>query len=281
MSPMKIVAHRAFIGDIKNLTVSKVSNQYYISILVEVDIDLKPMSGKEIGVDLGLNDLIITNEGHKFQRVSKQLEKTNLLLKKAQRKLARSKIGSNNRNKLRLRVQKLYLKITRIRNDYYHSISSWLVSNYDAIYLENLNINGMLKNHRMARAIQEAAWSTLVDMIKYKCNFYGKTVHQINRFFPSSKTCSCCGHKADKMPLDIREWTCPSCGSEHDRDINAAMNIKNQGQIDCYEEILSVGITDLGPKIPARLEKFVTKIERSIAKAVVNKGTDEDTRSLA
>lgn len=183
MSPMKIVAHRSFDGIIKNLTVSKVSNQYYISILVEVDIGLKPMSGKEVGIDLGLNDLIITNEGHKFQRVSKQLEKTNQLLKKAQRKLARAKKDSNNRDKLRLRVQKLYLKITRIRNDYYHNISSWLVSNYDAIYLENLNVNGMLKNRRMARAIQEAAWTTLVNMIKYKCNFYGKTVHQINRFF--------------------------------------------------------------------------------------------------
>lgn len=278
MEPMKIIQHKAFNGEVKNITVSKTSNQYFVSILVEEDIDLKPMAGKEIGIDLGLTDLIITSAGHKFQRVSTQLEKTNQLLKKAQRKLSRKTNGSNSYSRQRLMVQKLYARITRIRNDYYHNIQSWLVENYDSIYLEDLNVNGMLKNRKMSRAIQEAAWSTLVGMIKYKANWYGKTVHQINRFFPSSKTCSSCGHKVEKMPLDIREWTCPSCGEDHDRDINAAINIRNQGQVDCYEEILPDGISGL-VEIPARLVKYIAKIERSSPSGLVDVGTDEDTRS--
>lgn len=180
MAPMKIVSHREFDGEVRNITVSKASNQYFVSILVEEDIDLKPMAGREIGIDLGLTDLIITSAGHKFQRVSRQIEKTNRLLKKAQRKLSRKTKGSNSYSRQRTMVQKLYARITRIRNDYYHNIQSWLVKNYDSIYLEDLNVSGMLKNRKMSRAIQEAAWSTLVRMITYKANWCGKTVHQID-----------------------------------------------------------------------------------------------------
>lgn len=279
MNSMKIVQHRQFNGSVRSITVSKTSKQYFVSILVEEDIALKPMSGREVGIDLGLNDLIITSDGHKFQRVSKQLTKATQLLKKAQRKLARKTKDSNSYSRHRTIVQRLYAKISRTRNDYYHNVSSWLVNNYDAIYLENLNVNGMLKNRKMTRAIQEAAWSTLIGMIKYKSEFYGKTVHQINRFFPSSKTCSSCGHKVEKMPLYVREWECPSCGEHHDRDINAAINIKNQGQLDCYEEILPDGIAGM-VVIPTRLEKYINKIERSGPEGLVDVGTDEDTRSL-
>lgn len=275
MTPIKIKIHKIFNGSVKNLTVSKNSNQYFISILVEEDIGLKNMAGREVGIDLGLKNLIITSDQHKFKRISTQLEKTNQLLKRAQRKLAKMKLGSNNRNKQRLKVAKLYGRITRIRTDYYHNISSWLVNNYDSIYLENLNVSGMLKNHKMARAISEAAWSTLVGMIKYKSDWYGKTVHQIDRFFPSSKTCSCCGHKLEKLPLDIREWTCPNCNTQHDRDINAAINIKNQGQIDCYNKQIPDGIAGMELKIPMRLEKYIDKIERSNSSELVNIGTGE------
>ena len=196
------------------------------------------------------------------------------------KKLAKKEKGSKSYERARIRVARLYARITRIRNDYYHNISTWLVSNYDAIYVENLNVNGMLKNHRMARAIQEAAWSTLVSMISYKSIWYGKTFHQIDRWYPSSKTCSCCGHKVDKLPLDIREWTCPNCGTHHDRDINAAINIKNQGQLDCYDQLLSDGTADMGYNIPMRLGKYASKTERSKTPVLVGIGTDEDTRSL-
>ena len=283
--PIQIVVHQEFTGRPVSFTVSRTpSMEYYVSILVEEELTLKPASHREVGIDLGLTDLIITSDGIKFQRVSKQLEKANQLLKKAQKKLAKKEKGSKAREKARIRVARLYARITRIRNDYYHNISTWLVSNYDAIYVENLNVNGMLKNHRMAQVIQEAAWSTLVGMIGYKSNWYGKTFHQIDRWYPSSKTCSCCGHKMDKLPLDIREWTCPNCGLHHDRDINAAINIKNQGQLDCYEQLLdqfwSDGTADRGSWIPARLEKYASKTERSKTPVLVGIGTDEDTRSL-
>jgi putative transposase len=283
--PIQIVVHQEFTGRPVSFTVSRTpSMEYYVSILVEEEVVLKPATHREVGIDLGLTDLIITSDGIKFQRVSRQLEKTNQLLKKAQKKLAKKEKGSKSYERARIRVARLYARITRIRNDYYHNISAWLVLNYDAIYVENLNVNGMLKNHRMARAIQEAAWSTLVSMISYKSIWYGKTFHQIDRWYPSSKTCSCCGHKVDKLPLDIREWTCPNCGSYHDRDINAAINIKNQGQLDCYEQLLdqfwSDGIADRGSWIPVRLGKYASKTERSKTPVLVGIGTDEDTRSL-
>ena len=284
-TPIDIVVHQEFTGRPVNLTVSRTpSMEYYVSILVEEEVVLKPASHREVGIDLGLTDLIITSDGIKFQRVKHQLEKTNQLLKKAQKKLAKKEKGSKSYERARIRVARLYARITRIRNDYYHNISTWLVSNYDAIYVENLNVNGMLKNHRMARVIQEAAWSTLVGMIKYKSDWYGKTFHQIDRWYPSSKTCSCCGHKVDKLPLDIREWACPNCGTHHDRDINAAINIKNQGQLDCYEQPLdqfwSDGTADWGSWIPMRLEKYASKTERPGTLVPVGIGTDEDTRSL-
>ena len=281
--PIQIVVHQEFTGRPVSFTVSRTpSMEYYVSILVEEEVALKPAAHREIGIDLGLTDLIITSDGIKFQRVSRQLEKANQLLKKAQKKLAKKEKGSKSYERARIRVARLYARITRIRNDYYHNISAWLVSNYDAIYVENLNINGMLKNHRMARVIQEAAWSTLVSMISYKSDWYGKTFHQIDRWYPSSKTCSCCGHKVDKLPLDIREWACPKCNTHHDRDINAAINIKNQGQLDCYEQLLdqfwSDGTADMGYNIPMRLGKYASKTERSRTPVLVGIGTDEDTR---
>ena len=282
-TPIQIVVHQQFTGRPVNLTVSRTpSMEYYVSILVEEEVVLKPATHREVGIDLGLTDLIITSDGIKFQRVKHQLEKTNQLLKKAQKKLAKKEKGSKSYERARIRVARVYARITRIRNDYYHNISTWLVSNYDAIYVENLNVNGMLKNRRMARAIQDAAWSMLVSMIEYKSIWYGKTFHQIDRWYPSSKTCSCCGHKMDKLPLDIREWACPKCNTHHDRDINAAINIKNQGQLDCYEQLLdqfwSDGTADRELQIPMRLEKYASKTERSKTPVLVGIGTDEDTR---
>ena len=269
--PIKIVVHREFSGRPVSFTISKTpSNEYCVSILVEEDVETRPVVHREVGIDLGLTDLIITSSGIKFNRVKKQLEKANRLLKKAQKKLAKKQNGSKSREKARIRVAKLYARITRIRNDYYHNISKWLVENHDVVYLEDLNVNGMLRNRRMARAIQEGAWSTLVAMIIYKANHAGRTVHKIDRWYPSSRTCNCCGHKVDKLSLDIREWDCPNCGTHHDRDINAAINIKKQGQLDCYDQILSDGIADRELQIPMRLEKYASKTERSKTPVLVD-----------
>jgi putative transposase len=272
MLPMKIVAHRSFTGETRNLTISKnASNQYFVSILVEEDIGLKPMAGKEVGIDLGLTDLAILSNGIKFQRPKQLLEKTNQKLKKAQKKLAKMKKGSIRYKVQKLKVAACYAKVTRVRNDYYHCISSWLVDNYDAIYMENLNVKGMVKNRCLSRAIAEASWATLVGMIAYKATWYGKTFHKIDRFFASSKTCSSCGTKSS-FGLSVREWTCSSCGTVHDRDLNAAINIKNRGQLDCYEKLIPDATIGRDVNVPLGLEKRIVKIYRSNI-SLVNSGT--------
>jgi putative transposase len=265
---IKCILHRKFNGTIKQATVSKnPDGLYYISILVEETIQLKPMTHREVGIDLGLKDLAILSTGVKFNHPQEMLSRTKKALKRAQRILARKNKGSNSYNKQRLTVAKLYSRLTRMRNEYYHLISRYLIDNFDAIYLEDLNVNGMLKNRRLSRKIHETAWSTLKTMIKYKANYAGKTVHEINRWFPSSKTCSCCGYKLDKLSLDKREWTCLSCGVHHDRDLNAAINILNQGQIDLYDSKQNSSATlELGASPPMALQKHSMKIERSSSK---------------
>lgn len=265
---VKCILHREFTGTIKSATVSKnPTGEWYVSILVEEPIQLRPMTGFEVGIDLGLKDLAILSSGVKFEHPQQMLAKAKQALKKEQRILARKTKGSKNRERQRIRVAKAYARVTRIRNEYYHILSKFLVENYDAIYLEDLNVSGMLKNKKLARKIAESAWSTLKSMVEYKAGYAGKTVHSINRWFPSSKTCSSCGHKMATMGLEVREWTCPSCGSEHDRDLNAARNILYQGQKDLYDTTQPSRATmEVGASLPLALQKHSMKIERSSSK---------------
>jgi putative transposase len=245
---IKCVFDREISGNVKSVTISKASSgKYFASILVEEDQKLLPMTGVEVGIDLGIKDLIILDDGAKFCHPDdiQGIVKAKRNLKKQQRKLARKQRGSKAYDVQRIKVAKAYEKITNIRKDYYHNLSRWLINNFDAIYLENLNVSGMIRNRKLARKIQEASWTSLVSMIGYKASWAGKTFHQIGRFAPSSKTCSCCGYKKTDLTLGDRFWDCPSCGERHDRDINAATNIRRFGQIDCYGQVLpSVATTD-------------------------------------
>ena len=234
MTSIKMVVDRKFAGNPKSVTVSRnPSGQYFVSILVEKNIELKQNAGRSIGIDLGLNDILICSSGLKISN-PKWFRESQTKLKKAQRNLSRKQKGSNRRNKQRIEVAKLHQKIVNQRRWTYHNLSTWLVNNYDTICMEKLNVKGMVKNRRLAKSIQDASWSTLVSMIAYKSNWYGMTFHQIDTFYPSSKTCSYCGYKVDEMNLGIREWTCPSCGINHDRDLNAATNILHKGLDDLY-----------------------------------------------
>lgn len=279
---VKCVPHREFVGGIKSATVSKdPSGKYYVSVLVEDETNLLPSTKQEIGIDLGLKDLCVLSNGVKFQHSEVMLAKAKLALKKQQKLLSRKTKGSKNYEKHRIKVARCYEKITWIRNWYYHNISAYLVQNFDAIYMENLNVKGMLQNRKLSRKIHETAWSTLVSMINYKSAKAGRTFHQIGRFIPSSKTCSCCGHKLNKLDLGTREWQCPSCGYEHDRDLNAAINIKNFGQLDCYDQIITSHETGEGAlNMPTSLQKFTIKIERSPCVIGVGKGSEKATKSL-
>lgn len=274
-SHININLHRPIQGTIKSATITKTpSGKYFVSILCDTDVELMPLAGREVGIDMGLKDLAILSNGIKFEHPEKQLAKTKQLLKKQQKKLSRKTRSSKNYEATRVSVAKKYEQITNIRNNYYHNISKYLVSNYDSIYVEDLNVSGMLRNRKLSRKIQESAWSTLSSMIEYKCAWYGKTYYRINRWTPSSKTCSNCGHKLESLGLGVRSWTCDNCGSDHDRDINAAVNIKNTGQRDLYNQIISDAIADMG-EIPMALQKMTVKIEKSSANVLVGHGSGQ------
>lgn len=276
-----MVVDRKFMGKIKSGTVSKTpSGKYFVSVLVEVETNLLPATKQEVGIDLGLKDLMTLSTGIKFQHPETQISKAKIALKQQQRILSRKTKGSKNYAAQRIKVARCYERVTNIRNWYYHNISRYLVNNFDAIYMENLNVSGMLKNRKLSRKIHETAWASLVVMIGYKSSSSGRTFHQIDRFAPSSKTCSCCGNKLDKLDLGTREWTCPVCCSKHDRDINAAINIKNFGQLDCYDQLLtSVETTEMG-NVPMSLQKHITKTERSPVCCGVDVGSRKTTKSL-
>lgn len=282
----KAVIHRPIPAGytIKSTTISKnPDGRYYASILVETELQLQPMTSKEVGCDVGLKDLLITSDGIKFKKPNEleNIVKTKRLLKVKQKQFARTDKSSKNHEKLRMRIARLYSKITRQRNEYYHLISRYLIDNYDSIYVEDLAVKNMLNNRKLSRAIHEAAWSVLTSMISYKSSFSGRTYHRIGRFTPSSKICSCCNYKLEKLDLGTREWICPNCGVVHDRDINAAKNILRVGRNDCYEEqIMSQATGDLELKIPLALQKMASKIERSGICLPVGHGSGQAARSL-
>lgn len=285
LKEVEAVIHRPLPEDaiIKSVTVSKnTDGRYYASVLIETDIPEKDFTNKEVGIDLGLKDLMITSDGFKFLKPDALLyhAKTKQLLKRKQKQFARTKKGSKNHEKLRIQVNRLYSKITRQRNEYYHILSKYLVATNGIIYLEDLAVGNLLKNRKLSRAIHEIAWSTLSAMIKYKAEWAGVLVYQVGRFYPSSKTCSCCGHKLESLDLATRKWECPSCGVIHDRDLNAARNILNEGQRLNYGVPLSSHATgDLG-EIPQALLKMTNKIERSTKTSVVSHGSKQARRSL-
>lgn len=218
-------------GRILNATISRnPAGQYYVSICC-TDVEIKPFekTGENVGIDLGIKDLAIcSNEirypNHKFYNKSeKKIAKLN-------RQLARKSRGSNNRNKARIKLAKAYQKIAYQRKDTIHKMTAELVKNYDVICIEDLNVSGMVRNHKLAKHISDSSFYEIRRQLEYKTKWYGKELVVIDKFYPSSQICHCCGAKYEgTKDLFIRKWICPECGIEHDRDINAAINILNEG----------------------------------------------------
>lgn len=226
---IKLIQHREFNGEIRQCTFSKTpTGKYFVSILVNATHEQLPKNGKTIGVDLGIKDFAITSDGNKYKnhRWIKTYERK---LSKAQKHLSRKKKGSHQYENQRLKVAKIHEKISDCRKDKLHKVSRELVTLYDVICLEDLDVKRMVKNHTLAKHIHDASWGTFVQMLEYKSKWNDKQVVRINRFFPSSKMCSNCGWINNSLKLSDREWVCECCGCVHDRDVNASKNILKEG----------------------------------------------------
>ncbi|WP_296208740.1 IS200/IS605 family element RNA-guided endonuclease TnpB [Psychrobacter sp. UBA3480] len=243
-------------GLIKSATISRTpSGKYFVSLLVETVVNELPKTQSNIGIDLGLTDFIVLSDGSKvanpkflaklqdkLAREQKVLAKRRAIAKADQRKLSESR----NYQKQKIKVAKVYEKITNTRKDFLHKLSFNLIKNHDVIAIENLNVKGMVKNRKLAKAISDSSWSSFTTMLAYKAEWYGKQVVKIDRWYPSSKTCSNCGHLLTKaeLPLSVRTWDCPSCLQRNDRDLNASINILNQGLL-LAKQSKTVGATGL------------------------------------
>ena len=230
--PLDIVWSRPLPDDAKilNLTVSRdTSERYFVSILVETSVKTLKKTKAEVGVDVGVKTLATTSDGEKIEN-PRPLVRCEKRLQILQRRLSRKINDSNNRKKARLRVANLHARISDTRRDTLQKFTTKIIRENQAIFVEGLNVVGMVKNHNLAKHIADAAFGEIFRELEYKAAWYGRTYLPLKRFFPSSKLCSSCGHLLEELPLSVREWDCPSCGVHHDRDINAAINIKKAGQ---------------------------------------------------
>ena len=226
---IKVKLHREVKGEIGKMSITKTpTGKYYVSIFTEQEADELPKTNRQVGIDLGLKDFVITSDNKKFKnnRYTKKYAKQ---LKKAQQHLSRKQKGSNGFEKQKLKVAKIHEKITSCRLDALHKVSHQLVNENDLIVCEDLNVKGMIKNHKLSKHIADVSWGNFVTLLQYKCDWYGKELVKVNRFYPSSKTCCECGWINQELKLSDREWTCNSCGVIHDRDVNASRNILKEG----------------------------------------------------
>ena len=218
--------------NIKSATLSKTkSGKFYLSVLLSMnEEEFKQFShtDNKVGIDLGVKDFIITSDGEVFEN-KHFLKKSENKIKKLQRQLSKKVKGSNNRNKARIKLAKAFERLTNQRLDYIHNVVNSLLRTYDYIFMENMNVQGMLKNHKLSKAIQELGFYTFKNTLRNKAMMNDKFVIEVDRWFASSKTCHKCGYVYKGLSLNEREWVCPVCGTKHDRDLNAAMNILIEG----------------------------------------------------
>lgn len=237
--PIKVIWSRELPSEPSNCTISRTpTNKYYISFCIEKNFEQLPKNNSTLGIDLGLKDFLVTSKGEKVKPL-KALRKNEIRLKRYQKVLSRRTKGGENREKARLKVAKVHELIANSRKDWLHKLSTKLIRENQLISLEDLNVRGMVKNHKLAKSINDSSWSTFVGFLAYKANNYGRTIHKVSPWFPSTQLCSDCGHRAGRLALNVRNWTCSSCCKTHDRDINAAININTAGRAEIYDHGLS------------------------------------------
>jgi putative transposase len=218
---------------IKSATLSKnKSGEVYLSILIEVprkEIRVIEKNQKAVGLDVGIKSFIIDSNGKEYENI-KIIRNNEKKLKKLQRQISKKKLGSNNRNKARVKLAKFHEKLKNKKEFYLHRVVNDIIKDNQLICIEDLNVKGMMQNHNLAKSIGELSLSRFKAILGYKCDWYGRDLIEIDRFFPSSKKCSCCGEKNGNLTLSVREWKCVKCGTNHNRDHNAAINILNEGK---------------------------------------------------
>ncbi len=227
--PLKIRWSRYFQGEPKQVAVSKdPAGRYFVSFLVESELTQWDKTESKIGIDLGIKDVVVSSRGFASGN-PKYLAKIRAKLKTLQRRFSRKQKGSQNRYKARLKVAKVHAKIADCRKDFLNKLTTQLVRESQTICTETLMVKNMMANHKLAKAIADCGWGELIRQLEYKSDWHKRNLVKIDRFFPSSKRCNPCGYILDKLPLQIRQWTCPSCNSHNSRDINAALNILGVG----------------------------------------------------
>ena len=228
---VKMRENLRFDGKTLSAKVFTKGGKWFVSVAVELDDTQKPLpkTGKSVGLDLGISDLAVLSDGTKAQ-APKPLKTKLKQLKRLSKSLSRKQKGSKNREKAKTKLSRLHYKIACIRKDYLHKLTTQLVKSYDVICIENLNVKGMVKNRKLARSIHDLGFYEFKRQLIYKANQWGKSIKELDRFYPSSKTCSNCGFimAKENLTLAVRHWICPSCHANHDRDINASINILNQ-----------------------------------------------------
>jgi putative transposase len=211
------------------VTVSRdAAGRWHISVLVEETIQQYPATDSAVGIDAGITTLLTLSTGEKIANPRHE-RRDRARLAKAQRAMARKQKGSKNRDKAKVKVARVYARITDRRKDSLHKLSTRIIRENQTVIIEDLSVRNMVRNHSLARAIHDASWSEFRRQLEYKADWYGRTVIAVDRFYPSSKTCSACGVITAKMPLNVRDWECAACGAHHDRDVNAARNVLAEG----------------------------------------------------
>ena len=262
---IKMIMEREIKGKIKKATLSKTpTGKYFVSILTEKEYTPSVKTGNSVGIDLGIKDFLVLSNGTKIKnhRFLKHYERE---LKLNQKHLSRKTKGSSRYDKQRIKVAKIHEKITNSRMDLIHKTTLNLVNQYDKIYLEDLNVKGMMTNHKLAKAIGDVSWGKFIDVLTYKAEWNEKEIIHVDRFFPSSKTCSKCGYINQSLTLKDRTWTCKECGEVLDRDVNAAINIINEG---CRKNI-SGGTSDYKRRVKIRPSFDGTGVEALKEKELV------------